>query len=443
MSEAPARAAQRAGLADRVGREVVVQQEALVGDPGQRFDQLLVGRGAERAGDQRLGLAAGEDRRAVRPRQPAGLGRDRADRGRAAAVEPHPVVDDPRAHGAADQLVPGLAQLVLAPFELARQRREDLGPERRHRGAPLRLAGQRQGHGEAAGGGLGDAARERLVRDRRGERAPFLPGGGPHPVERGGGLAAPGVGAGKRFEHQLLGRLVGLALDHHQAVRPRGDGQVEVGDRAHGPRREEVPRAVGVRDPHAGQGAVPRDVRQVQGGRGAEDGEGLRVDLRVRREHGQQHLDLVEEAVRELRPDAAVGQPRGQDLGVGDPPLPALERAGDPPRRGEPFAVLDGQREEPLPRLRLLGRDGGRQQHRVAVAQHDRAVGLAGDPPGLQHDRSGRGVDRLAMHGVSRSGRSGYNTGPPPRRKPFRSPPVPESPCPRLSRPSCARARSR
>ena len=69
-----------AGLADRVGREVVVQQEALLVGAFQAVDVLLVLAGAERGDDQRLRLAAGEQRRAVGARQEAGFGDDRADR---------------------------------------------------------------------------------------------------------------------------------------------------------------------------------------------------------------------------------------------------------------------------------------------------------------------------------------------------------------------------
>ena len=67
--------AHAAGLADRVGREVVVQQEAFLVGAFQRVDVLLVLAGAERGDHQRLGLAAGEQRRAVGARQDADFGR--------------------------------------------------------------------------------------------------------------------------------------------------------------------------------------------------------------------------------------------------------------------------------------------------------------------------------------------------------------------------------
>ncbi len=67
--------AHAAGLADRIGREVVVQHEGRLVGALQAVDHLLVLAGAERGDDQRLGLAAGEERRAVRARQHADLAR--------------------------------------------------------------------------------------------------------------------------------------------------------------------------------------------------------------------------------------------------------------------------------------------------------------------------------------------------------------------------------
>ena len=88
MADLAARlAAQRLDLARRERREVVVHVERLLPVAEQRVELLLVVLGAERDGDQRLGLAAGEQRRAVRARQHAGLDRDRADLVGAAAVD--------------------------------------------------------------------------------------------------------------------------------------------------------------------------------------------------------------------------------------------------------------------------------------------------------------------------------------------------------------------
>ncbi len=79
--------AHAAGLTDRVGREVVVQQEALLAGAFQAVDILLVLAGAERGNHEGLRLAAGEQRRAVRARQHVHFRHDRAHGLEVAAVD--------------------------------------------------------------------------------------------------------------------------------------------------------------------------------------------------------------------------------------------------------------------------------------------------------------------------------------------------------------------
>ena len=55
-------AAHAASFADRVGREVVMQQKAFFVSSRQRVDILFVFAGTECGDDQRLGFAAGEQR---------------------------------------------------------------------------------------------------------------------------------------------------------------------------------------------------------------------------------------------------------------------------------------------------------------------------------------------------------------------------------------------
>src|SRR3546814_3236840 len=65
------RAHHAAGFTDRIGREVVVEQEVFLVLTRDGVDDLAVARGAEGDRDNRLGLAAGEQRRAVNARQDA------------------------------------------------------------------------------------------------------------------------------------------------------------------------------------------------------------------------------------------------------------------------------------------------------------------------------------------------------------------------------------
>ena len=84
---APLRRADAAGLAGGERRHVVVEHEVLAVLAGERVDALRVAVGAERRGDQRLRLAAREQRRAVGARQEAGADLDRPHGARVAAVD--------------------------------------------------------------------------------------------------------------------------------------------------------------------------------------------------------------------------------------------------------------------------------------------------------------------------------------------------------------------
>src|SRR5204862_170707 len=75
----PARAGHASRLADREGREVVVEHEALPRLALEALDLLRIVGGAERAGDERLRFAASEHGRAVDARQDAGLDPDVAN----------------------------------------------------------------------------------------------------------------------------------------------------------------------------------------------------------------------------------------------------------------------------------------------------------------------------------------------------------------------------
>src|SRR4029077_11472909 len=95
---APLGEAVASGLAGGVRRHVVVEHEALAVLAGERVDDLLVAPGAERDRPQRLGLAAGKQRRAVGARQHADAHGDRAHSARVTAVDARLAIEDLAAH---------------------------------------------------------------------------------------------------------------------------------------------------------------------------------------------------------------------------------------------------------------------------------------------------------------------------------------------------------
>src|SRR5690606_6580758 len=142
---APLRRADEARLANAVRREVVVQHERLAALALERVHDLRVAARAERRHDERLRLAAGEERRAVRPRQDTDLDRYRPNCAGVAPVDSRLAPQDPPAD-----------DLLLEPLEL--------GLDLRRRVA--RRLGIRE-RGEALLLELGDAVAPRLLLDDR------------------------------------------------------------------------------------------------------------------------------------------------------------------------------------------------------------------------------------------------------------------------------------
>ena len=107
-------AAEAARLADREGREVVVQHEGLFVGAFKRVDILLVLAGAERGDHQRLGLAAGEQRRAMGARQHRSLAHDRPHGDEIAPVDALAGIEDAVADDVLLEMLERFADLVGA-----------------------------------------------------------------------------------------------------------------------------------------------------------------------------------------------------------------------------------------------------------------------------------------------------------------------------------------
>src|SRR6185312_6153234 len=110
------------------------------------------------------------------------------------------------------------------------------------------------------------------------------------------------------------------------------------------------------------------------------------------------HLRLVAEARRKERPDRPVDEPRDQRLLLRGTAL-ALEEAARDLAGGEGLLlVVDGEREEILPRLRLLHRHRGAQHRRLAIGRHHGAISLAGDLARLEHEAASAPVQLFAEY---------------------------------------------
>ena len=376
---APAGRAHAARLVGRIGREVVVQHEGLAGFALQRVDDLLILAGAQRGDHERLGLAPGEEGRAMGPRQHADLAFDRTHGLGVAPVDAPAGLQDRAAH---DLL---LQRLELLADQLGRQALGDegLGRLRLHGGDLLGarlLGGLGIGGAQIALGDLGQTLGHGLGLRRCHRQIPGLLGaelgqlddGLDHRLEL---LEAEGDGA----QHDLLGELLGLRFHHQHAFAGAGDHEVEGGVRQVLLQRVQDIFALGIADAGGGDGAEEGDARDGQRRRGADQGDDIRIVLQVVAQHRADDLGLVAEAGREERADRAVDEAGGQHLLLGRPAF-ALEKAAGDLAGGEGlFLVVDGEREEVDPRLRLFLGHGGAEHDGLAIGGEHGAVGLAGD----------------------------------------------------------------
>ena len=173
---APTRGAHPADFADRVGREVVMQEEGLFVRPFQRIDILLVLARAQGGDHQRLRLAAGEERAAMRAGQNANLAGDRPHRGEVASVDALVRLEDVAAHDVLLGFLEGARDLGgdLAVVVLGDERGLDLVLHRGNGVAALMLGDDLVGLAQVRFG-IGATAASKLVRALGRASAPKAP----------------------------------------------------------------------------------------------------------------------------------------------------------------------------------------------------------------------------------------------------------------------------
>ena len=380
-----------------------MQHEVAVGLALQRLDLLLVGLGAERGGDQRLRLAAREERRAVGPRQVADLDGDRPDLVDLAAVDPQAALDDhaaaprrsrpprtPRAPrpswsssrpSALPHLVEHAADRLGARVLLVRRQRGGqlaAPPGSRTRAASARSS---PAFGSNVQRGL-PACADQLLLDARqplallvaeGDRLQHLvlgalPWRPPRPSARASSVPAT---TSSSCEASCCGRRrIGDELAVDQADADGADRTARTGcrrGRARRRRRSWPAR----RDRSPGSPEMTRQITWTSLRKPS--GKSGRIGRSIRR--------------------------RGQGLLLDRRALALEVAAGDPAAGVGTLAILDGQREEVLaPPWRSWRRRTVASTMRAAEADDDGAVGLLGDLAGL--DGEGVAVD-VDLNGVA------------------------------------------
>ena len=397
---APARRAHAAGLADRIGREVVVEQEPLLISAVERIDILLVLAGAERRDNHRLRLAAGEERRAVGARQHPDLSQDRAHSRQVAPVDAALMVENVPAHDLGLGVVERLGDLLdreLRLLALGRERGHDLRLDRVDRGVAFLLLGDRIGGAQIGFAGL----EHRLLHRRaivRGEVARLLGGLLGKPDNRLDHRLEGGVTGHHRLQHGLFAELLGLQLDHQHRVRGAGHDQIERRILHLLDRRVRPDLALDHADASGPDRPHERHAGEGERGRGSDHRQNVRVGLEVIGEDRGDDLRVAPEVIGEKRSDRPVDQTGGEGLAVGRAPFALEIAAGNSPGRERLFLVVDGERKEILPGLRLLGGDHGRQHRGFAPCGEHRAIRLTGHPSGLERELAPAPVEFFALN---------------------------------------------
>ena len=380
------RRADAAGLAGGVRRHVVVEHEAVGVLAHQRVDALLVAGGAERGDDDRLRLAAREERGPVRARQHAGANRDRTHGARVATVDPRLAGEDLVAHDLRLELEHEIVDLV----RVARGRvgRDAFGGDLRvdvlQALLPRLLRAQLIGFAQRGVGHAGDLGDHRVVL-RRGLPVPQrLAARFDQLVDHADGRLLLLVAEHDGAQHHFLGQLVRFRFHHQHGGFGARDDEVQRRRRELGLGRIEHVLAVDIADARGADRAVERNAREHERRRGADHRRNVRIDLRIDRHDGGDDLHFVVEAVREQRPDRAIDEPRGQRLLFRRAPFALEEAAGNLAGGVGLFLVVDGQRKEVLAGLGFLPGHRGDEHDGVVEARQHRAAGLAGDLAGFE-----------------------------------------------------------
>ena len=310
----------------------------------------LLGR-AERGDDETLGVAAFKDGRAVHAGEHARLAGDLAKRLRVAAVGAHAALE----HGAAVLLVlqvlehdvefvggeAGFAEFGDEGGLGLLLERLDVG---RANGLFLAVYGLRNLRGDDA---LDDRAGRGLGLDQL-DLDLLLSDSGDQFLDRLEDRLDRVVRELQGLDEPVLRDLVGGTLDHEHVLFSSDVDQVERGGEHLLDGRVDHELAVDLADAGRGDGAVPGNVRDGQGGACAVQHGNVGLVRLVRGEQQADDLDFIAEAFGKQGAAGAVAQARREDFLFGGPPFALEIAAGEASRCGVLFAVIDGQGEKVL-----------------------------------------------------------------------------------------------
>ena len=295
----------------------------------EALDFLRVFSRAERAGDERLRLAAREHGGAVRPRQDAGFGPDRPDLVELAAVEAQAALEHFVAQHLFLEILEDLLRFDLALHFAFGQRRDEILEQLVDAIVVLELAADAHRLGERHEHFLLHLAIEVVPDLLLLDLKLLLAGFAREIVDRGDDLFDRRVRRLERPDHLVLAHFLCARFDHHDAVLAARDDEVQHAPLALFERRVDEELAVDHADAHAGDRLLERDVRQRERRRGAGNCEHVGVVLLIGREHEGDDLRLEAPPRGEERPDRPIDDAARQHFLLGGLAFTLEEAAGD------------------------------------------------------------------------------------------------------------------
>ncbi len=190
----------------------------------------------------------------------------------------------------------------------------------------------------------------------------------------------------ERLEDRVLRHLVRPRLDHGQRLSRADDDEVERGLLHLLERRIEDELALDPADADGADRTEEGKRRDLECRRCPVDAEDVVRRDEVRRENGADDLHLVAEALGPERPDRAVDHAGRERRALGRAALALEEAARDLPGGVHLLLDVDRQREEVRIGAGVGPADGGREDHGLARADDDGAVGLLGELARLEDD---------------------------------------------------------
>ncbi len=336
-----------------------------------------------------LGLAAGEQRRAVRARQHADLRHDRPHRLEIASVNTPARVKNVPPHDLGFELLENCGDPLGVVACILHAVREEM----RHHGRFRRIHGRMARH--LIGNGVGGSQ----LRLDQAEHFLFqLSIVHLHQFARllGCLFGKTNDGLDHRLEvpvaehdgaqHDFFGKFLCLGFDHQHRVLGAGNHEVEVALGHLVDLRIENVFVVDEADAGGAHRPHERHAGERQGRGCRHHRYDIRIIFLIVRHACRDNLGIAAPAVREQRTNRAIHQPRHQGLAFGRAPLALEIAARNAAGCEESFLVVAGQRHEIDAFLRLLRRHNGCKDGGLAVAGEYCSVRLSGYFAGFENE---------------------------------------------------------